>query len=629
MRRKISIIILIFGMFLIFKTEVNAAETYTVKNIEEYYNAIDEIHSSSNEEFTIILDADIDIDDASKVKNNTTIDNGNTVTIIGNNHKIHFSLGSEGRFRVSGATLNLGSEGEDSTLTLEGPGTETASYESILTINNGTVNMYDGVTLKDNRSGNGSLNGGAVRLGTNGKFIMNGGLITNNSSETSSAGGGAIMIDSEGGEFIMNGGVISNNYAGSWGGAVLVYMTGTVTINGGTFKDNEAAYGGAIATIDRPVTIKNATFEGNEAAYGGALLNYEYYGGADLTVSNSKFYNNSASSRGGAILGWGTELTVEDSIITSNTSANGGGVYLASGSCDLSTTSVYNNKATTKGNDYYIAAGLTDVSIIEASDMDGYATYGDINTNLLHWYSDDEGNRYTFANPTDVVNATDVTAGTAYALTASGDQIYIVTFETNGGNSIEKQIITVGNKIVKPTDPTRQGKVFVDWYKDEELTQVFDFDTVITGSTKLYAKWETAAYSFTTGANQEHIKGDTTNALFEVNADSSLIEGMEVYIDGALLDTDAYTTFPSNSRIILKAEFLNTLELGEHTIKVEFTDGGKAQTKFLITSSTAPDNPTNNPDTGSNIIFYIIMLGLSSIGVIFTGLDIRKRKLES
>ena len=240
MRKKISIFIVILGIFFISKTNVYAEETFTVTTLEEYYDAIAAIHEASNGTFTINLGADIDIDDASKVKNDTTIDNGNTVTIIGNNHKIHFSLGGPGRFRISNATLNLGAEGNNTTLTIEGAGSSIPAERSILTISNGTVNMYNGVTLKDNRSGSSGLDGGAVRIGVNGKFIMNGGTITNNSSETSGAGGGAIMLDENGGEFTMNGGVISNNYAVSWGGAVLSYMAGTVTINGGTFKNNES-----------------------------------------------------------------------------------------------------------------------------------------------------------------------------------------------------------------------------------------------------------------------------------------------------------------------------------------------------------------------------------------------------
>lgn len=621
MRKKFSLLVMIFGIFFLSKIDVNAEETFKVKTLEEYYTAIETIHASSNGTFTIILENDIDINDASKVKNNTTIDNGNTVTIIGGNHKIHFSLGGPGRFHISNATLNLSTEGADSTLTIEGAGTEIAAQDSILTINNGTVNMYEGVTLKDNRSGSSGLNGGAVRLGNNGRFIMNGGLIKNNSSETSSAGGGAIMID-DAGEFIMNNGVISDNYAGSWGGAVLVYMTGSVTINGGVFKNNEAAYGGAIASIDRPITIKNATFEGNKATYGGAVLNYDYYGGTTFTIDKCNFYNNSATTRGGAIVGWGTGLTVTNSTITANAAGNGGGVYLSSGTCDLSTTSVYNNKATTKGNDYFIAADAT-ASIINASSMTGHATYGDINTNLLNWYVDAEGNRYVVDNPTDIVNVSSITTGNEYALTAAGNPLYTVTFETNGGSSIDSQLLEAGGKVTKPQDPTSQGKVFVNWYSDEELTNVYDFNTPVTSSIKLYAKWEEVEYEFTSGANQTHMKGEKKTATFKINADYSLFEtDGKVYVDDVLIDSKNYTSKKEGTStiIILNEDFLNSLKLGEHTIRVIFSDNGQAITKFKVM--------TDNPPTGDNIILYTSVLILSIAGLIWIGNYIRKRKFN-
>ena len=69
---------------------------------------------------------------------------------------------------------------------------------------------------------------------------------------------------------------------------------------------------------------------------------------------------------------------------------------------------------------------------------------------------------------------------------------YTVTFKSNGGSSVATQTVTSGNKAQRAY-PTRKGYTFVGWYSDEKLTREYRFDTAVTGSLTLYAKWETAA----------------------------------------------------------------------------------------------------------------------------------------
>ncbi len=68
-----------------------------------------------------------------------------------------------------------------------------------------------------------------------------------------------------------------------------------------------------------------------------------------------------------------------------------------------------------------------------------------------------------------------------------------VTFDMGGhGNAIDKQIVIDGEKVEKPSDPTADKWAFVGWYSDKECTKAFDFNTVITENTTLYAKWTCA-----------------------------------------------------------------------------------------------------------------------------------------
>lgn len=66
---------------------------------------------------------------------------------------------------------------------------------------------------------------------------------------------------------------------------------------------------------------------------------------------------------------------------------------------------------------------------------------------------------------------------------------YTVTFDTNRGSKIKAQTVEEGSKANKPSDPTKTGYKFVDWYTDKELTTPFDFSTPITSDITLYAKW--------------------------------------------------------------------------------------------------------------------------------------------
>ena len=67
--------------------------------------------------------------------------------------------------------------------------------------------------------------------------------------------------------------------------------------------------------------------------------------------------------------------------------------------------------------------------------------------------------------------------------------IYTVTFDTKGGSSIVEQTVVSGQTATKPADPTLENNVFGGWYSDKELTQEYSFDTDVTGSFTLYAKW--------------------------------------------------------------------------------------------------------------------------------------------
>lgn len=68
----------------------------------------------------------------------------------------------------------------------------------------------------------------------------------------------------------------------------------------------------------------------------------------------------------------------------------------------------------------------------------------------------------------------------------------LVRFETNGGRRVPDQTVTLGGKVKKPDDPTKEGFYLEGWYSDMDLQNKWNFskDTVV-GNMTLYAKWDT------------------------------------------------------------------------------------------------------------------------------------------
>lgn len=67
---------------------------------------------------------------------------------------------------------------------------------------------------------------------------------------------------------------------------------------------------------------------------------------------------------------------------------------------------------------------------------------------------------------------------------------YTVTFDSDGGTSIDPQTVEEGGKVTKPTDPTKTGNTFDGWYGDIGLSTPWDFDSdTVTENITLHAKW--------------------------------------------------------------------------------------------------------------------------------------------
>ena len=112
------------------------------------------------------------------------------------------------------------------------------------------------------------------------------------------------------------------------------------------------------------------------------------------------------------------------------------------------------------------------------------------------WYSDSACTKtFDFKN-TKITSDTKI-----YAKFISEDEKFTVSFNSNGGSSVASQTVNAGEKVTKPTDPTKTNFKFAGWYCDSALSEAYDFSTPVLSNITLYAKWTAESGTFTVTFN--------------------------------------------------------------------------------------------------------------------------------
>jgi uncharacterized repeat protein (TIGR02543 family) len=99
---------------------------------------------------------------------------------------------------------------------------------------------------------------------------------------------------------------------------------------------------------------------------------------------------------------------------------------------------------------------------------------------------------------------------------------WTVSFQSDGGTPIPgNQTVAHNDTASRPSDPTRLGFNFINWYSDSSLTTVYIFTTPVTSNITLYAKWE-AVPTYTVSFNANGATSGTAPASQTVNAETSI-----------------------------------------------------------------------------------------------------------
>lgn len=68
------------------------------------------------------------------------------------------------------------------------------------------------------------------------------------------------------------------------------------------------------------------------------------------------------------------------------------------------------------------------------------------------------------------------------------DTIYTVVFDSKDGSDIARVDVKEGNAVAEPSDPTKEGFIFVYWYLNDTEVE-YDFTLLVTNNTILNALW--------------------------------------------------------------------------------------------------------------------------------------------
>ena len=114
-------------------------------------------------------------------------------------------------------------------------------------------------------------------------------------------------------------------------------------------------------------------------------------------------------------------------------------------------------------------------------------------------------------------------------------QMFTVTFDSQGGSEVKSQQVPSGGKATEPADPTKADASFGGWYTGTDYAKAWNFDTdVVTSDMTLYAQWNTASSSNRL-ATAIYITPAPDNGTISVNAASEYfsLEAYAIAQDGS------------------------------------------------------------------------------------------------
>ncbi len=123
------------------------------------------------------------------------------------------------------------------------------------------------------------------------------------------------------------------------------------------------------------------------------------------------------------------------------------------------------------------------------------------------------------------------------------------------------------------------------------------------------------------------VTGTEDSLSFEFDYDFTKFGVANIRLNGndvSKENIEKYFKFSNGSVIMeVSSEYLNTLEPGTYDVEIDATSGELFKTSFLVEQGEV----TINPETGDNVVIYIIMAGIALAGI--TGSILYKKKFNN
>lgn len=144
---------------------------------------------------------------------------------------------------------------------------------------------------------------------------------------------------------------------------------------------------------------------------------------------------------------------------------------------------------------------------------------------------------------------------------------YTVSFDTDGGSTVESQTVVTGNKATKPaSNPTKDGCNFKGWYKDSAHTNEFDFENdAINDNTTIYARFDEPELLSVSEAQQlaKQFVGKNSPDLYKVKGKVSSTSNETQKITIVLKEGSSEFTF-------FKVDKTETVKVGDIVVGVGY-----------------------------------------------------------
>lgn len=380
---------------------------------------------------------------------------GGNITATGGEGQVASGLFTNYNIIIKGGEVNA-TGGK----TVNGYGVGILSAAENITIENGTVTAT---------GGNDSSGYGVGIMARSGDITIAGGTVTATGGEDAWLNYGfySNSLSITGGVVTAEGKIIAiYSYDTSIGDGLGVYGRDGAVIENPDF--NTLTYARIDALSKYTLTWSNGD---------GGSYEQEVVCGSTITVPDNEFFNDTMGKTGYTLNGWvnndgyivGDTMPAKDLTFTAQYTAN---TY----------TITFN-----PSGGYVDPASMTTVGgklgSLPVPTRSGYSFNG--------WYdAETGGNMIT----TDTVFDRDTTVyaqwGIKFSGGGGGSTRHTVKFDTNGGNTIASKTVTRNTKVDEPAVPVRDGYTFEGWYTDSELTAAYDFESKVTKSITLYAKWK-------------------------------------------------------------------------------------------------------------------------------------------